>query len=76
MGINYTPNVNCIHFDRGACNKKPKVFFCFFRQWCMDPNPIGYQPCPMIQPHPKPKVTPQGHKNICDVCRRIMNKDW
>lgn len=70
-------NVNCIRFDKGACNKKPKVFFGFFRQECSDPNPIGYQPCALREPHPKPKVSPTAtSRNICDVCGRIVNKDW
>lgn len=73
--MTYNTNVNCIHFDEGACNKKPKVFFGFFRQRCIT---IGYHKlCPTIQPRPRPKITPQGqHKNICDICGRITNKDW
>jgi hypothetical protein len=83
MGVGYC-KPNCIHFDNWSCNKKPKVFFGLFRAECVDRQIGGYQACNLHEPHPRPThypppPLPQSHlskPSVCDVCGRIMNKDW
>ena len=78
MGVGYC-KPNCIHFDDWSCNKKPKVFFGLFKASC---ESWKWQTCPLMEPYPRPKATPYPHPhmktkpNICDVCGRIMEKDW
>lgn len=87
MGVGYC-KPNCIHFDDWSCNKKPKFFFGLFRHSCYEVI-SGHQPCPLIEPHPRPRPSilpsggggiyypPESNKpNVCDVCGRILEKDW
>ena len=84
MGVGYC-KPNCIHFDDWSCNKKPKFFFKLFRHACSEHS--FKSSCPLIEPYPRPRppssgvggiyCPPESNKpNVCDVCGRILEKDW
>jgi hypothetical protein len=60
------PNINCIHYEWGMCNKKPRRRFGLFRTNCPE---VEGKVCTIKERHPKPPAP------LPPPPKRILNED-